>query len=251
MQLLPSLIVALLGLTIGSFLGALTYRKPRRISVINGRSFCPHCKAKIVWYDNIPLLSFFCLGGRCRTCGKKISFRYVAIETLTAVIFLALFRYFGFPLFFYLATIAFFLIAIFIIDLEHKIIPDELVFWGILIVFAFLLFFSPNLLFKNLLVGFVASFSFLLIHLVTRGRGMGLGDVKFVVLGGLILGWPETPVWLFLAFASGAVIGVILILLRKTKFGREIAFGPFLAGSLLLTIFWGEKILSWYLNYLS
>lgn len=245
------IVVAALGLCIGSFLGALTFRWPRKISVLDGRSFCPHCKAKISWFDNIPLLSFLLLRGKCRSCGKKISLRYPLIEASTAFLFWSFFRYFGFPAFAFWAVIISILIAIFVIDLEHKIIPDELVFWGILVVFTFFLFFNQTLVFANFLAGFATSLIFLLIHLFTRGRGMGLGDVKFVILGGFLLGWPKTSVWLFGAFFSGAIIGVFLLLLKKAKFGREIPFGPYLVASLLFTLIFGEKILNWYLANLS
>lgn len=139
------------------------------------------------------------------------------------------------------------LVAIFVIDLENKIIPDGLVFWGILFVFAFYFLSDSELILRNFLTGLIASLFFLFIHLVTSGRGMGLGDVKFVLLGGFILGWPLTGAWLFLAFALGAVIGVILILLKKARFGKEIPFGPYLVASLLFTMVFGQKVLNLYL----
>lgn len=243
-------LIILLGLVIGSFLSAFTYRFPKKISVIFGRSFCPECKHPIAAFNNIPLLSFLLLRGKCRSCNEKISYRYPFIEATTAITFLALFKYSDLTTFVYLAPLAAILISIFVIDLEHKIIPDELVFLGILWVLGFYLFLSPALIFKNFLVGLGASLFFLLIHLITRGRGMGLGDVKFAILGGGILGWPLAVVWLFLAFAGGALIGVLLILLKKAKFGREIPFGPYLAGSLIVTIIWGQQILAWYFLHL-
>lgn len=252
---------------VGSFIGAYTYRKQKGISILSGRSFCPHCKAKILWFDNIPLLSFLLLKGRCRACGKKISKRYPVIELGTALLFLiftvsivacpsgnnlnvlctwqATFGSWAYPLVLGVISI---LLAIFIIDLESKIIPDEIVFFGILFVSAFYLVGRPNLIFKNFFVGFGASLFFLLVHLLTRGRGMGLGDVKFVILGGLILGWPLAAVWLFFAFSLGAVIGVVLILLKRAKFGQEIPFGPYLVVSLMLTVLFGQTILSSYLQ---
>lgn len=248
MQLLACLAVVGIGSSIGSFLGAYTFRKPRKLSVAVGRSFCPNCKAKIAWFDNIPLLSFVLLRGRCRACGKKISVRYPLIEGSVALIFLILFREFTIVPFIYFSAIAAILTAIFVIDLEQKIIPDEVVFWGILFVLGSILLFNPDLVFQNLLVGFAAAFFFLTIHLLTRGRGMGLGDVKFAILGGLVLGWPQTIVWLFLAFISGAVVGLFLILLKRAKFGREIPFGPFLSGALLFSMIYGDTLIKIYLK---
>lgn len=263
MQVFPYLAVAVFGLCVGSFLAAFTYRRQKGLDVFKGRSFCPHCRAKIRWFDNFPLLSFIRLKGKCRSCGKKISWRYPLIEFSTAIIFLVYYHFLSscgelfstsvlcswktelgwFSYLFFGITI-YFLVSIFVIDLENKIIPDGLVFWGILFVFVFLVLSAPSLIFQRFLVGFLTALFFLFIHLLTRGRGMGLGDVKFVVLGGVILAWPQTAVWLFLAFLSGAIIGLTLVLFKKAKFGKEIPFGPYLAASLLVTIIFGERFLS-------
>lgn len=263
MQVFFYLLVGLVGLCLGSFLSVFTYRRPKGMGVVLGRSKCPNCKAEISWLDNIPILSFIFLKGRCRVCGKKISLRYLLIEFSTMSVLLVYFHYFfacgidfmGSTLcslrgvseigaFVLIAFLTLILLAITIVDLEKKIIPDELTFLGLFLVTTFYLFTNYNALIPNLFVGFSVSVFFLLIHLITLGRGMGLGDVKFVILGGFLLGWAQSAVWLFLAFTSGAVIGVFLILLKKAKFGREIAFGPFLAGSLLFTIIFGQKVLN-------
>ena len=230
MQVFSYLALFLIGLCVGSFLAAFTYRKERGLSVLSGRSFCPQCKSRIAWFDNIPLLSFFLLRGRCRACGKRISLRYPLVEVSTALLFLIFFKYVSPALFPLMIVVISIIIAIFVIDLESKIIPDELVFWGITILMFFYLVSGYSALFPTLFVAFSASVFFLLIHLITRGRGMGLGDVKFVILGGLLLGWPQSLIWLFLAFLTGAFMGTILILGKRAKLGREIAFGPYLAG---------------------
>lgn len=260
------IVVALAGLCLGSYVGALSYRRPKGLSTLKGRSICPHCERKIAWYDNIPLFSFFILKGRCRNCGKKISPRYPLIELGVLLLFLGFYYSlslcsgflagsnlclwkadFGITSYIFFTALILILSTIFVIDLENKIIPDELIFWGILVISFFYLFFKPSIIFNNFLIGFIASASFLLIHLLTKGRGMGLGDVKFVILGGLLLGWPQTLIWLFLSFFSGAIIGVTLLLLKKARLGREIPFGPYLVGSLIATIIFGEKILSLYI----
>lgn len=262
MEIIPALV---LGACTGSFLTALTYRLPKGISTTKGRSICPHCKTQIAWYDNIPLVSFVLLKGKCRNCGKKIALRYPLIELGTILLFLIFFLYlsrcpnigtesvicswkatFGSLSYLFGGIIVSILIAIFAIDLEHKIIPDQLIFFGVFTVFSFLLFANPSVLFNRFLAGFSVATFFLVVHLLTKGRGMGLGDVKFVILGGLLLGWTQSLVWLFLSFTAGAIIGVILILLKKAKFGREIAFGPYLVGALIITILFGERILRIY-----
>jgi len=238
-------LLAIFGLVVGSFLGAYTFRYPRGISVLRGRSVCPKCKKNLVWYDNIPVLSFILLKGRCRECGKKISLRYPLIELATALGFVGIWFLFLEPVFLvFLILIFSLLVAVFVIDLEQKIVPDELVFTGFGLTVFYLLLISPSTLFTNLAAGFGAALFLLLVHLATRGRGMGLGDVKFAVFAGTLLGWPMMPVWLFTAFLTGAVVGTILVLAKKVSFGKQIAFGPFLVMSLIIVFIWGEKFIN-------
>ena len=219
---------------------------------MGGRSFCPKCKNKISWFDNIPLVSYLLLAGRCRSCQKKISLRYPLIELTTTLGFIAV-SYFNYPVYFYFLIPI--LICIFVIDLEHQFIPDGLVFLGIIVCFLFFLLSpvpyrevasSAYPLFANFLSGFVSAFFLLVLHLITKGKGMGLGDVKLAILGGLILGWPYFVVWLFLSFIFGAFIGIVLILLKKASFGKKIPFGPYLVVSFWLTMIYGN----WFLSFL-
>jgi leader peptidase (prepilin peptidase)/N-methyltransferase len=199
----------------------------------------------LVWYDNIPVLSFILLKGRCRECGKKISLRYPLIELATALGFVGIWFLFLEPVFLvFLILIFSLLVAVFVIDLEQKIVPDELVFTGFGLTVFYLLLVSPSIFFTNLAAGFGAALFLLLVHLVTRGRGMGLGDVKFAVFAGTFLGWPMVPIWLFTAFLTGAVVGTILVLAKKASFGKQIAFGPFLVMSLIIVFIWGEKFIN-------
>ena len=243
------------GLIIGSFIGAYTYRWPMGISVKEGRSFCPKCKAKISWYDNIPLLSYILLSGKCRNCKKKISLRYPLIELSTAAIFVlvytlqgASFKGIALP-FFLLITAA--LIIIFVIDLEHNLIPDEAVFFIFTLAFLNLLFSSNKAFYTIFFSAFLASTFFLLLHLITKGRGMGLGDVKLVMALGLMFAyWKLLLVWIFLSFIIGSVVGVFLIATGKAKWGKKIPFGPFLVVSFFATIFWGDTLAGLLLPYL-
>jgi leader peptidase (prepilin peptidase)/N-methyltransferase len=256
------------GLIVGSFLTAYTYRLPLGKLISKGRSVCPSCKKKIVWYDNIPLLSFLLLKGKCRKCGKKISARYPAIEMMTLLGFVGIYYLLnacgstsplssnticswqsklgvmGLPLMLLVFSI---ILMIFVIDLEKMIIPDELVFFGLILVFVCLLLFDPSSLYIHLLAGFGAGVFLLLLNILTRGKGMGLGDVKLALFIGSLLGWPLTIVWLFGAFLTGAIVGSILILTKKTAFGKQIAFGPYLILSLIITLIWGDILLKMYL----
>lgn len=251
------------GLVFGSFLGMLTSRLGRA-PLAAGRSYCDNCKEKVAWYDNIPILSFLLLHGRCRACKKPISPRYPVIEGLTGLLFLGSFgatSFFEpsgvlkdyksllgeFFLPFFLTLLVLFL-AIAIIDFERLIIPDELLLvTGLLIASATLALPSP-LFFHHLLWGAVSFLSILLVYLVTKGRGMGFGDVKLAFVLGLFLGYPESLVSLFLAFLTGGIAGAILILLGKASFGKPVPFGPFLIFGALVSFFLGEAIFKWYVN---
>jgi len=247
--------VLVFGLIIGSFLGAFSYRFPKGISIAKGRSFCPKCKHNIAWYDNIPLFSYLILKGHCRSCRQKISIRYPIIEATTAVLLLAVIlgvsgcsgifsgsllctwqqTNFNVSLAYVLFILGV-LLLITIIDIEHEIIPDPLVYTGIAATFLFFLLINIDGFYLNFLSGLLAGLFFLLLNGVTKGKGMGLGDAKLALLGGFILGWPETFIWLVSSFSLGAVVGMILILFGKSKFGREIPFAPYLMISLIITL---------------
>jgi len=190
------------------------------------------------------------LGGKCRNCKQHISFRYPLIEVFTAFGFLYLFTSFSsnFYHLLYLLSLFSILILIFVIDFEHNIIPDLFVFLGITLIFIFFLLTNNQSLFANIFAGFFSALLLLLIHLFTRGRGMGLGDVKFAVLGGMIVGLKLNLIWLFLSFLTGGIAGIILILIGRAGLKDRIAFGPFLIIGILLTLVFGSKFL-FYLGF--
>jgi prepilin signal peptidase PulO-like enzyme (type II secretory pathway) len=142
----------------------------------------------------------------------------------------------------YLLLVNVFLITIFITDFEKKLILDKFVFIPFIISLFLIILFNPDYSYANLFFSFASASFFLIIHLLTKGKGMGLGDVKLVLLPPLILGWPHTIIWLFLSFIIGAGVGVLLIFLGKAKLGKHIPFGPFLIFSYFLAIFWGDKL---------
>ncbi len=230
----------ILGLVVGSFIGAYTYRYPRGISIAKGRSFCPKCKKKISWFDNIPIGSFLFLKGKCRRCGKKISLRYPLIELAGAI---------GFVIFapnIFLIFVFSVLLAIFVIDLEEKIIPDELVFAGVFAAFLVFLLTDFNF-YASLLAGLGAAGLLLLINLVTRGYGMGLGDVKLALFLGMLLAPTEAMLWLLVSFLFGGAVGFSLLILGKARLKQKIAFGPFLISAFFVVLIWGGVIKKWIL----
>jgi leader peptidase (prepilin peptidase)/N-methyltransferase len=211
-------LLVLLGLVLGSFISAITYRIPRGLGFVKGRSFCDSCKKELRWFDNIPLFSFLFYKGKSHCCAKKISIRYPLIEIASAIGVVFLYPNFLFIILFFLTLL------IFIIDLEHQIIPNELS-WLVLLLGLFTVHSTP---FTALFSGFFVSLLLLSIHLITRGRGMGLGDVKLAVALGIWLGWPDSIKWIMTAFIIGGIISAILLLLRKANLKTKLAFGPFL-----------------------
>lgn len=251
----------LFGLVIGSFLNVVIYRLRFGDSPMKGRSYCPKCKKQIAWFDNIPLLSFALLGGKCRRCKEKISVEYPLVELLVGLQFVWIywllkvnFAFFGtWEGFYSLGLLIYWLVlfsgslAIVVYDLKYMVIPDEVL--GPLIGVAFLRLFISNQ--WQVLWSAVGSSLFLLsLWLITRGKGMGLGDVKLAFLMGLVLGWPLILVAYFMAFLTGAVAGVILMLLNKKKFKDKIAFGPFLLLGMMAAKLWGWSVWQWYLGWL-
>lgn len=251
------ILLFVLGLVFGSFISAVSWRIPKEISFIKGRSICPKCKKQISWYDNIPLFSYLLLDGRCRNCKRYISPRYPLIELTSGLGFIAIYYFLssptlqGLPLqginivkLIFTLTIFVILLTIFVIDLEHKIIPDSLVFTGILVVLFYSMFTNHYPLFTNLFSGFIAASFLMLVHLATKGKGMGLGDVKFAVFGGMIVGIKLLSIWLLSSFLTGAIVGIILILVGRAKMKTKIAFGPFLIIGVAVAVGFGSKLLN-------
>jgi leader peptidase (prepilin peptidase)/N-methyltransferase len=270
---MPALFVHFLlfvfGLIVGSFLNCLIYRLSlsnfslKSFFSLKERSYCPFCKHILGWSDLIPVLSFFLLKGKCRYCQKKISLQYPLVELVTAILFVLIFQnqsvihiqgwtVSDFATLFYLYAVLCFLVIIFVYDLKHYLIPDKIVYSAIGLVFAFSLFSSYVLnqgSFLNLLLSaFLSAAFFLLIVLVSRGKGMGLGDVKLAFFMGLFLGWPNILVALFTAFFIGALIGIILVFFGKKTLKSEVPFGPFLIIGTLVSFFFSSDLIGKYFS---
>ena len=247
------------GAFFGSFLNVVVDRLPRKETVIKGRSHCEVCKKELVWYDLIPLFSFLLLRGKCRYCHKKLSLYYPIIEFSTAIMFAAMYLWVSeiyhlpflvYHLIYYLIIISAF-IVVFFEDLRFGVIPDKAVFPVIILSLFYFLILSPQSLIGNLLSAVGTGTFFLILFLVTKGKGMGFGDVKLSFLLGLILGFPRIVPALYLAFLTGAIFGLILILWRKKRSLKEtIPFGPFLIIGALASLFWGQQIYAYFLSLL-
>jgi leader peptidase (prepilin peptidase)/N-methyltransferase len=205
------------------------------------------------WQDLIPVFSFLILKGKCRYCHKPISLQYPLVELATGILFVSLLNLTQVrPVYFYLLLMTCFLIIIFVYDLKHYLIPDKVIYpaIGIALIFNFQFLISNQFsIFKySILSAFGAAAFFLTIVLISHEKWMGWGDVKLAFLIGLFLGWPNILVALFLAFFIGAIIGIGLIIAGKKTLKSEIPFGPFLISGTFLAMFFGPKILDWYLS---
>lgn len=253
--LATALFAFLFGGAVGSFLNVCIYRLPLGKSIVFPASSCPLCGTPIRWHDNIPILGWLLLRGRCRACREPISPQYPLVEALCGGLTLALFLRFGPTLtFLSLWILCSSLIVITFIDLEHQIIPDVISLPGIVIGFLSSLalpWHSP----LNSLIGILAGGGILLIvaygyELLTKKEGMGGGDVKLLAMMGAFLGWRAVPFILFTASLFGSIIGVCLMLIQKKDSKLAIPFGPFLAVGALLFIFYGKDIINWYFGFL-
>jgi len=246
-------LVALLGFGVGSFLSVVVSRGKKLFA--KKRSFCDACKRTLFWWENIPLLSFSFLRGKCRTCRSPIPFWFPLVELITGLSFL--FTYLTWKTNFFVfgfssLAVLFLWLIIAVIDCRKMIIPD----WSVIsllvltILIEFLTFSSFPAL-GNKLLGALVAFGFLLfLHLITKGKGMGLGDVKLAIFIGLFLGFSKAVLALYLAILTGAVWGVIMIMLKKARFKQQVPFGPFLVLGTFISWWWGNNILFWLTQWL-
>ncbi len=230
------------GLVIGSFLNVLIWRlsDEKAPRFWEGRSICPKCKHKLSWFDNIPLLSFILLGGKCRYCKKKISIQYPIVELITAITTVLIVNFVSYldPLSVAsLLIIGYSFIVIFFADLNYQIIPDEMLI--LIIIFGAALNFGGI----NVWVGLLTALGFFLVVLATKFRGMGLGDVKLAFVMGFLLGYPSILIAVWWSFIIGGIFAVRLLILHRKNFRDTMALGPFLVLGTLIAALWSKEIL--------
>jgi leader peptidase (prepilin peptidase) / N-methyltransferase len=244
-----SAVVFLFGLVIGSFDNVAIYRIPEGKSLWAPRSFCPGCEKTIAWYDNIPLLSYLILRGRCRHCGMRISPRYPLVELLSGLLFFAVFAKLGFRWeaellpYLFMVTV---LIIVSAIDLERQIIPNKVMYPAIPVALASmgivaLALGDYHVITDSLIGAAVIAVPWALFAIIFP-KGFGMGDAKLAAFTGAILGWRSELVGFFIGIALGAVVGVILMGAGKKGRKSRIPFGPFLAVGALAALLWGQTI---------
>ena len=241
------------GAIVGSFLNVCIIRIPEEESIVIPGSHCPHCKTPIRFYDNIPLVSYLLLRGKCRYCNESISFQYPFIEGLTAICSFVIFIKFGPSLnyLFYFSFVAA-LIVITVIDFHHQIIPDVISIPGIGVGLLGSVF-VPDMTFLDSLIGvLVGGGSLFLVATLYRWlfkrEGMGGGDVKLLAMIGGFLGWKSVILTILLSSFIGSIMGILIMIFKGKGFRTAIPFGPFLSLGAVISLFYGEFIIGWYLG---
>lgn len=256
--------VVMFGLIIGSFLNYIIYRLSienysfmKNVVGQKSRSYCPKCGHRLRWQDLFPVASFLFLFGKCRYCHKNISMQYPLVELATALLFFFIvyvtWTLHSFPITYLLFL--FYIVSVFIIlfvyDFQHYIIPDKILLPTIVITFVYQLIFNPLFLLSNSLwAGLSIGLFFTLLFLVSKGTWIGFGDCKLAILLGILLGFPNIFIGMFLSFMLGAIVGMGAILFEKKGLKSEIPFAPFLITGTFIAMFFGTNILQWYLSFI-
>lgn len=252
MTAVPAILVTMFGAAVGSFLNVCIHRLPLRSSIAWPASHCPGCGAPIKPYDNVPILSYIWLRGRCRSCGGAISLKYPTVELITAAAFLAAFLMFEPPLLYQRLLFACAMIVLAVIDLEHRILPDVITLPGIVLGFLLSFLFPPG--WRESLIGLIVGGGSLWLmgeaYFRIRGEeGMGFGDVKMLAMIGAFLGWRSMLLTLILSSLLGSLVGLGMIALKRGDAKYALPFGTFLAAGALVASVVGDRIVEWYASF--
>ncbi len=249
-------VIVALGFAVGSFLNVCIYRLPRGESLAWPASHCTSCGRALAWYENIPVLAYLALRGRCRTCAGRISPMYPLIEIATAVIAVVWYEQYGLSVLFASRLVfALALLVLFVIDLQHRILPNVITIPGVVVGLAFGLLGPPDQpgwfdSLIGLLIGGVGLFLLAEGYYRLRGEeGMGMGDVKMLAMIGAFLGWKLMLLTLVLSSFVGAVVGGVMIAARKGDLKYALPFGTFLALGALVASLFGDSIVNWYASF--
>ena len=250
------IIIFCFGLSIGSFMNSWVWRTHENLGIARARSMCPRCRYVVRWYDNIPLLSFFALRGRCRNCERRIIWQYPAVELWSGIMFLAVILWHGLGAWVFSIelfrdlVILVFLTFIFIYDLQYReIFNFATVIPGVALFLTALVFGWQDL--PSMLAGvFVGAGFFLLLYLLSKGAWIGGGNVRLGFFMGVILGWPKILAALLFAYIIGAVVSLILVLAGKKTLKSETPFGTYLVVGTMIALFGGEALIKWYVAFL-
>jgi leader peptidase (prepilin peptidase)/N-methyltransferase len=247
------ILIVVFGLVWGSFLNVVIYRLPRGLSLMRSPSSCPHCGTQIKFYENIPVLSYLFLRGKCTSCGARISPVYPFVEAITPLCFLLVYQQHSLtPHFFASCLFVSALIVLGFIDYHHQILPDEVTLpgFGLALLYTF---FRDDLNLPQAALGAGTGAGFLLLiygayYLLRKKEGLGLGDVTMMLMVGAFLGWKQTLLTLILASVGGAFVGIFFILFKKKDLQHALPFGTFLAPAAFVAFLYGQRIIEAYLS---
>jgi leader peptidase (prepilin peptidase) / N-methyltransferase len=248
-------VFAVVGLAVGSFLNVCIHRLPRGRSIVWPSSRCAECDRPLAWYENIPLVSYAGLRGRCRSCGARIAIRYPIVEAVTAAAFVLQYMALGWtPLLAVRLLFASMLIVLFAIDLEHQILPNTITLPGIVVGLVCAIAFPPGL--RDALIGAAVGGGVLFAvaegyYRIRGEEGMGMGDVKMLALVGAFLGWKLTVLTLVLASFTGSLAGGVILVTRRGGLKAALPFGTFLAFGAFVAATAGDRIIAWYVSLYS
>jgi leader peptidase (prepilin peptidase) / N-methyltransferase len=245
--------LGILGLAIGSFLNVCIHRVPQKMSIVRPASSCPQCGYVLRWIDNVPVVSYALLAGRCRACRARISPRYPIVELITMGVFVAHYYVFGWDAVLIPRLVfAAILIALFAIDLEHRLLPNVITLPGIVVGLAFSTMLPPGLV--DAIIGVLAGGGVLWLvgeayYRYSGQEGMGGGDVKMLAMIGAFLGWQLMVLTLVLSSVLGSVVGLLVIVFRKGGMKYALPYGTFLSLAALVASLYGRRILDWYMGF--
>ncbi len=249
---LMSAVFAVMGLAVGSFLNVCIHRLPKRVSIVWPASRCAQCDRPLAWFENIPLVSYAALGGRCRTCRARISIQYPLVEAITMIVFVLVLQIFGLDsILIPRLLFACVLIVLFAIDLEHQILPNVITLPGIVAGFLCSLVWPPGPVSSLIGIGIGGGILWLIAEawLKFRGvEGMGFGDVKMLAMVGAFLGWKMVVLTFVLSSLLGGMVGIIVIASRRGKLATAVPFGTMLAVAAFVASVQGDQLIQWYLG---
>ena len=247
------LLLVAVGLGVGSFLNVCIYRLPRGQSVVTPASHCTRCGRTLRWFENLPVLGYVALAWRCRTCGEPISMMYPAVEVVTPLLFLLHYWQLGWqPLLFPRLLFAAAMVVLFVIDLQHRILPNVITLPGVVAGLTASLFLPPGWL--DAIIGIAVGGGSLLAlgeayYRIRGEKGLGMGDVKMLAMIGAFLGWKLMLVTLVLSSLAGSIVGVALIVAKQRDMRYALPFGTFLAVGAVTSGVVGERLLEWYWSF--
>ncbi len=248
----------LLGLCLGSFVNAWVWRTKVGRSIATGRSMCPHCKHQLAWYENLPIISYIILRGKCRNCSKPISIQYPLVELSTALLYVALYLHFlpagkfDWAVMLGWCIVSVLLIAAFVYDLRYMMLPDQFMLPAIVVATLMLglnaYTYGLSSVVPQLVATAVFGGAYFALWFLSGGKYLGDGDIRLAVVMGLLLTVPQLLVAVFVAYLVGALLGVGLIATKQKKRTDPVAFGPFLILGLYVGLFFGTQVSNWYLS---